>query len=507
MRRNKLLWMCLLLVMSSTSLMGQELEDFKEKVTSFTLDNGLTFLVIERHDAPVASFVTHVDVGAANEPLGQSGIAHIFEHMAFKGSTRIGTSNWEKEKVAIEKMDAAYQAWLKAKNNPQADSTKMQEKWDAFVEYQEEAKEYVVNNEFSQIIDRNGGVGLNAGTSSDYTVYFYSLPSNKTELWFSLEAERFKDPVFREFYVEKDVVKEERRMRTDSSPIGRLLEEFLAVAYTAHPYGITTIGWPSDIEATTIEEAREFYEDFYVPSNMVIAIAGDVYPDEIKEMAETYFGDIPKGEDPPELMIREPEQRGERRFVIESNNQPWYMSGYHTVSAKHEDSQALNMLSQILSGGRTSRLYKRMVEEDQSALNVGAFNGFPGDKYQSLFLTFVIPNQGVEMDRIEATLEEEIQRIKDGDISKQELERVKTNIRANFIRGLDSNQGLAQRLASNQAIHGDWTHVFDELEMMESVTIEDIQRVAQKYLVKKNRTVGMIKNTDDDDSVAKAEQK
>jgi len=499
MKRYKYLLFCLIFVFSGTSLMGQNLKDFQDKVTQFELDNGLRFLVIERHDAPVATFVTHADVGAANEPMGQSGIAHIFEHMVFKGSSYVGTTNAKKEKKAIAKMDQAYQDWLELKYKPNPDSAAMAEKWQEFTTYQEEAKQYVVNNEFSQIIDRAGGVGMNAGTAADYTVYFYSLPSNKMELWFSLEAERFKDPVLREFYVEKDVVKEERRMRTDSNPVGRLIEEFLAVAYTAHPYGIPGIGWPSDIEATTIEDAREFFESYYVPSSMIMAIAGDVNPKEVKKLAEKYFGDIPRSPDAPKLTVEEPEQRGERRFVIEEKSQPFYIEGYHTISSKHTDAQPLQILSQILSGGRTSRLYKRMVEKDQTALNVGAFNGFPGDKYQSMFLTYVVPNQGVDMDVVEETLREEIQRVKDGDITSQELERAKTNLRANFIRGLDSNQGLAMRFAASEAIHGSWERVFEEINMLEAVTMEDIQRVANTYLIKKNRTVGMIQTASEED--------
>ncbi len=475
---------------------AQNVEDFEKKVTEFTLKNGMHFIIIERHDAPVASFYTHVSVGGVDEPVGQTGIAHIFEHMAFKGTEYIGTTDWEKEKVLIENMDQAYQDWLYAKFDPKVSPEELNKKWDAFQKLQEEAKTYVVNNEFSQIIQNNGGTGLNASTSWDFTNYFYSLPSNKAELWFNLEADRFKNPTFREFYVEKEVVREERRMRTESSPIGRLVEEFLAVAYTAHPYGRALVGWNSDITATTIEDARAFYETYYVPSNITIAIAGDVKPKDMKKLAESYFGDIPKGEPVPPVTTIEPEQRGERRFTIEGNTQPIMLIGYHTVSDSDPDYEPLTLLGNILSGGRTSRLYKKLVEDEQLALQVGAFNGFPQSQYPGMFLTLAVPNLDVSADTLETRIYEEFEAAKEGSITQEELDRSITNAKANLIRGLGNNTGLASAFASTYASKGDWRDVFDSIERLESVSLEDLQRVASDYLIKKNRTVGMTVKSD-----------
>lgn len=494
--KRGLILLCLALLLGS-SISAQNLKEFEKKVTKITLDNGLRILVIERHEAPVVSFLTYVNVGSADEPMGKSGVAHIFEHMAFKGSTYIGTTNAKEEKVWLDKTEASYVTWLNEKNSPKPDTSKIAAAWEAFNKAQEEAKKFVVNNEFSQIVDREGGQGMNASTGSDQTMYYYSLPSNKTELWFNLEAERFKDPVFREFFVEKNVVKEERRMRTDSSPIGRLIEEFLAVAYTGHPYGISGIGWPSDIESTTIEDATDFYKKYYVPTNMVIAVAGDVYPDQIKKLAQTYFGDIPKGNPAPKNLIKEPKQRGERRFSIEEQSQPWYIEGYHTVAYDHPDSKALEMMSAILSGGRTSRLYKTMVEEKQQALTVGAFNGFPGDKYETMFLTYALPNQGVTVEELEASINEEIEKVKNGDVKEAELERAKTNARASVIRSLGSNTGLAMALAEAEVRYDDWKAFINQTQEIQKVSLADIQRVANTYLVKSNRTVGIIKKADE----------
>lgn len=478
---------------------AQSLEEFEEKVTEFTLDNGLTFIVIERPVAPVVSFATFVDVGAVDEPVGKTGIAHIFEHMAFKGTDYIGTNDWEAERQVLDRMDDAYQTWLQEKNRPQPDSARLDQLWTNFEELQEESKQYVENNEFTQIIERNGGTGINAGTGADQTVYFYNLPENRMELWFSLESDRFKNPVLREFYVEKEVVREERRSRTDSNPAGRLIEEFLSVAYTAHPYGRPIIGWNSDITATTMEDARDFYQTYYVPSNITIGIAGDVDPEEVKSFAESYFGGLEEGPEPPAVFTEEPEQRGERRFVIEEETQPYFIVGYHTVSQSHPDWESLQLLSAILSDGRTSRLYRKMVDEEQTALGVQAFNGFPGNKYPSMFVTLSIPNQGVELEIIEESILQEIEQLKDGDISEEELQRAKTNARADLVKSLDSNSGLAQQTASAEAQTGDWRSVFTRIDKLEEVTAEDIQRVAQTYLTKRNRTIGKIINQEQKD--------
>ncbi len=473
---------------------SQNLEQFEQNVTEFTLDNGLHFIVVERPVAPVVHFFTLVDVGSANEPVGQTGIAHIFEHMVFKGSRTIGTTNYEEEVQYINQMDDAYKAWLREYNRFEPDQEKLDELWAEFEELQEQAGQYVVNNEFTQIIDREGAVGVNAFASTDATGYFYSLPQNKAELWFMLEADRFSNPVMREFYIEKDVIFEERRQRTDSNPFGRLYEEFLATAYSAHTYKNPVVGWPSDIRNTTIADAWEYYEKFYAPSSFTIAIVGDVNADDMKDLAEKYFGPLPYRDPAPELLTEEPVQRGERRLVIEESSQPIYLEGYHTVNNQHPDYQPLNLLSNILSSGRTSRLYRRMVVEDQSAAQMIASNGFPGSKYPGMFVIIVIPNQGVELEEVESTIREELQKIIEEGVTEEELNRVKTNARANLVRSMTSNSGIAQTLAFAHVNGGDWRTVFTNLERLNEVTVDDIQRVAETYFRKNSRTVGMIQN-------------
>lgn len=503
---TKILALILILAALPAVLLAQDLESFEENVTEFTLDNGLTFIVVERPVAPVVSFATHVDVGGVDNPKGNSGIAHVFEHMAFKGTHYVGTSNWEEESEILQEMDETYQQWLEEKYAVNPDSARMEQLWSEFEGLQEEAGEYVVNNEFSEIINRNGGVGMNAGTSADETIYFYSLPENRLELWFSLESDRFMNPVFREFYKEKEVVREERRSSYESDPVGALYENFITTAYSAHPYGVPNIGWHSDITATTMEDARDFYNTYYVPNNITIAIAGDVNPDEIRELAESYFGRLETGPEPPPIFTIEPEQQSEKRFTIQRQSQPFLLLGYHTVSEQHPDFAPLELLGSILVEGRTSRLYKRMVEEEQTALGLQLINGAPGTKYPTMFALLAAPNQGVDVDTLETTIYEEIEKIKNGEITPEDLDRVRTNARAGLIRGLDSNSGLANQLATAESRRGDWRKVFTDLDDLANVTIEDIQRVANKYLTKENRTVGIIVNEASQQEVADANQ-
>lgn len=482
----------LLQFMGIQSLQAQNLQAIEQNVTEFTLENGLHVIVIQRDVAPVASFVTFVNVGSVNEPVGQTGITHVFEHMAFQGTTTIGTTDWEAEQVVLEELDQAYRQWLLASRSPHSNASETEALWNRFKELEEQAGEFVVNNEFSRIVELEGATGLNAFVSADETAFFYSLPSHKAELWFALEADRFTNPVMREFYSEKNVIMEERRDRIDNNPFGRLIEEFISVAYSAFPYKNHPIGWPSDIEAVTMADALAFYEKHYVPSNMTIAVAGDVDPEQIRSYAERYFGPMPAGEPPPQVLTIEPPQRGERRFVIEEEGQPILMIGYHAVDMNHADAVALDVLSSILFDGRTSRLFRRLVTEEQLALQVGGLNGFPGNRYPGLFLIYAIPNQGVSVDDIELAILDELERVKQGVLTEAELERVVTNARASAIRGLSSNMGMALNFAEAHAQRGSWKELFADIDRMEQVDIETLQQVAQTYFVRRARTVGSI---------------
>ena len=478
---------------------AQSLTDFEKKVHEFTLDNGLKFLVLERHDAPVVSFHTYANVGSVDEVKGITGMAHVFEHMAFKGSKTVGTLDYEGEAQGLERVDEAFLALKKVRSQgSEADPERLVELQRRLEEAQEKASQFMVHDEFEEAFIRAGSVGLNASTSSDATRYVVNLPSNKVELWMALESDRFLNPVLREFYKEKDVVKEERRMRTDSSPRGRLMEEFLAVAFKAHPYGEPTIGHMSDVETMTRSEAKAFYQKYYVPSNFTMAIVGDVQLEEIRSLAETYFGRIPDAPPPDPVETVEPPQTGQRRVVVEDPSQPWVVMGYHTPDINHPDNAVLEAMSDILGTGRTSRLYRSLVKEKKIAVNASAFQGFPGSKYPGLFVFFATPSQGHTTQESEEAVVTEIERLKTEPVSAQDLEKFRTRSQASVVRALGSNRGLARQLTFYEVVTGDWRNLFKQLDAIDRVTAQDIQRVAREYFTSKNSVVGVIETQQSD---------
>ncbi len=493
MRRAVLtcLFLLAILVQSVAVASAQDIARLEKSITTFTLDNGLRFIVVERHEAPVFSYVSMCKVGSVNEVPGITGLAHMFEHMAFKGSTQIGTKDYSKEKKALDAVDEAQARWWQLKLSG-ADEAEIQEAMDAMKAAEDAADEFVVTNEFGNIVEEAGGTGLNASTESDVTTYFYKLPSNKLELWAYLESQRFMHPVFREFYKERDVVEEERRMRVDSSPFGRLLEEFVATAYKAHPYGQPTIGHMSDLEAFTRGDARAFRDKYYVPGNVVFCLVGDVDPAQVQKLAKKYFGSWKKAPVPEPVRTVEPEQIAMRTVVLEDPGQPLLVMGYHKPAASDPDDTAFKVLTEVLANGRSSRLFRRLVKEDKSAVQLGAFVGYPGELYPSLFLIYAVPSKGFTAEQCENTIFEEIEAIQDGQITAAELQSAQTRLKANWIRSMRSNTGLARRLCGDEIILGDWKKGLDFAREVDAVTVDDLTRLAQHYLIKKNLTVGTI---------------
>lgn len=466
------------------------LDRVAEQVSEFTLDNGMKWIVLERHQAPVASFMLYADVGAVNEVDGQTGIAHYLEHLAFKGTEQIGTTDYAAEQAAIAKMDAVFDEILVAQQADQPD--KVAELEAELEVLRQEAAQYVEQNKYGQIIEQAGGVGLNATTGADATRYFYSLPSNRLELWMSLESERFLEPVFREFYEEKEVILEERRMRVDNSPIGKFIEVFLEEAFDVHPYRRPIIGYQDDLFIATRESVREFFDAYYGPNNLIGVVVGDVEADQVQAMADAYFGRFEARSLPAEVTIEEPPQTAPKSFTLELPTEPWYLEGYHRPSLTDPDHAIYGMIEAILLQGRTSRLYKQMVEEEQIALDVGGFSGFPGDKYPNMMVLYGITAPNITPEQIADAIHQQLERLKTEPVSAEELDRVKTQARASLLRRLDSNSGMASLLAEYEAKTGSWRNIFTELGEIEAVVAEDIQRVAQTTFQPENRTAGKL---------------
>jgi predicted Zn-dependent peptidase len=484
----------LLAVLLAAGAVGaQTYLDLEGKVQEFTLDNGVRFIVLEDHSVPVFSFRTFVNVGSANEVRGITGLSHILEHMAFKGTEEIGTEDYKAELKAMQAEDEAFAALKRERlKGDAADADKLAELEAAFEAAKDAAREFVVTNEFGQIVENNGGQGLNAYTNSDVTVYLYNFPSNRLELWAYLEGQRMARPIFREFYTEKDgPVTEERRMRTDNNPFGKLIEVFQNQMFMANGYHHSTIGYMSDINNISRQDCEDYFTANYVGSNIVVSIVGDVNFEDVQKYAKKYFSAIPAG-DPEPVETFEPKQLGEKRIAIQDPSQPVFAAGYHINNVRHADWPVYEVIADVLGQGRTSRLYKKLVKEDKVAVQAAAFPGFPGQKFQTGLIIFGIPTKGYTGYDIEEAVLAEIDRFVAEGITEAELEGVKQRARANFIRGLRGNSGMASQLAWYQTYMGDWRKLFNEVERIEAVTLDDVKRVAAEIFTATNRTVAII---------------
>jgi predicted Zn-dependent peptidase len=472
---------------------AQDIASFEKRTTVKKLDNGMTVVICERPEAPVFSFYTHVDAGSVQDPLGETGLAHMFEHMAFKGTDKIGSTDYPAEKAALEKVEQAYAAYIAERDKPVGrDEQKLKELQKAWMDAVADANKFVKPNEFPQIVENNGGEDLNANTTDDETNYFYSFPENRLELWAYLESERFLHPVMREFYKERNVVIEERRMRVDSNPIGRLLEQFTTAAFQAHPYHRPTIGWISDLNSFSATDAKQFFDKYYIPSNMVVTVVGDVKVSETMPIVEKYFGRIPSRPKPDERTTTEPPQNAERRVVLEEMSQPLYLEGYHRPDYRSSDDAVYDAIADLMSDGRTSRLYRALVRDKKIAADSAGFTGLPGNKYPHLFAFYAFPLPGHTPDEMADAIHVEIEKLKKEDISDEELKMIKTRAKANLLRSLGSNEGLANNLALYQARYDDWRELFRSVDRIDKVTKADIRRVANQTFVPTNRTVGII---------------
>ncbi|OQX89033.1 hypothetical protein B6D60_00315 [candidate division KSB1 bacterium 4484_87] len=496
MKQKRLFVLLIILVLSlclmASLALAQSFDSMKKKVSEYTLDNGMKFIVMERHDAPVASFHVYANVGAANEVNGITGISHLLEHMAFKGTKTIGTKDYDAEKKIFEQMDKLYAEIISTKYGLNPDTAKLSALNTKFTALQDEAKKYVINNELFDLFMQQGDAGINAYTSNDATQYINSLPSNRLEFWMSVTSDRFLNPVFREFYKEKKVVMEERRLSLENQPIGRLMEDFLASAFKAHPYHHSVVGHMSDLLKITRQDVANYFKEYYQARNLTVAIVGDVKAKEVFKLAKIYFGRLPKGPAPRPVRTVEPEQWGERIVKVSVQSQPILLVGYHRPAETDPDDAALSALANIIGQGRSSRLWESLVKDKKIAIQTGTFNGFPGTKFPNLVAFVAVPAKNHTNDECLELIEKEIERIKNEPVTAEELTKFKQSTKKGVIDGMKQNASIASTLTYFEVIHGDWGKAFDQITEIEKVTPEDIMRVAKKYLTVKNRTIGEI---------------
>jgi predicted Zn-dependent peptidase len=475
----------------------------KVPVQEIILDNGMRVLLVPRQGDPNIAAGWVARVGSVNERPGITGLSHLFEHMMFKGTHAIGTKDIAANLQLIKEMDEVRAELrkeqqtliLKARlgeiadtKDPKNRSARHQELLAKFEALTKREKDLMVKDEFDRIYTTAGGSGMNAGTSNDFTVYFINVPANKLELWFWMESDRLRNPVFREFYSERDVVHEERRLRTDSTPTGKFNEQFESMFWQSSPYGWPVVGWPSDLEGITREEALDYFAVNYAPNNLTACLVGDIDPARARELAQEYFGRLPRGPRAPEpVRTSEMPQLAEKRMVAWAETVPQVRIRFHTVADGHPDGFALEIMASLLSG-RTGRLYKSLVTQQAVANNAGASQD--GRKYEGLFELNGVAKPGKTPEEVEQALYKEIERMQKEPVDANELQKVKNQYAANNFRQIQSNFGLMVQLLLRDNVRG-WETINTDPARSQAVTPADIQRVANTYFKPENRTIAI----------------
>ena len=471
---------------------GEPRAGLEEKVIEHTLKNGMKLLMVERHTSPTVSAWIRFRVGSVDERSDERGLAHMLEHMLFKGTTTLGTTDYAAEKPILDRIEQTAQLLIaeKAKRD-KADKARIAELEKQLAALEADASKYVIKDEFFELYSKNGGVGYNAFTSRDGTTYLISLPSNKLELWAAIESDRMQNPVLREFYSERAVVMEERRRSTDADPESKLWETFVASSFLAHPYGQPTIGWMPDIENLTRTKAERFFHAYYGPHSAIVAIVGDINPKATITLVERYFGSIPAGGKPAPVTAEEPQQSGERRIEMIAESEPTLIIGFHKPAINAPDDYVLDVISMILGNGRTSRFHKGLVIEKQLATDVGVFDA-PGSRYPGLFVINANPRAPHAVKEVEEAILAELERMKNEPVAERDLQRVLNKIEYEESRRMGTNGGLARNLTEYEATAGNWRYMIEYRHKVASITPADIQRVARQYFTRENRLVGFI---------------
>ena len=499
-RHPVLLWLASVVLLNLLAAGAQA-----QKVESIVhvLDNGMKLLLVPRKGDPNVAAGWVAKVGSVNERPGVTGVAHLFEHMMFKGTHIIGTKDIDKDLEIIKQLDALKaqireedQALIEKHRrgliddpkNPEARGEKHNELLKQFGALLAQQRELIVKDEFDRIYTLNGASGLNAFTSNDLTVYMINVPANKLELWFWMESDRLSSPVFREFYSERDVVHEERRLRVDSTPTGKLDEQFDTLFWQSSPYQWPVIGWPSDLEGLTREEALEFFDIYYAPNNLTVSLVGDFDPKQAIEWAEKYLGRIKRGETKPQpVRTSEIGQQAETRMTGYADTRPTVKARYHTVADAHREEPALLVLASLMNG-TTGRLYKSLVLEQKVATAAGA--GVNGLKYDGFFELSGVAAEGHTPEEVEQALYKEMEVLQEQLVGDRELQKVKNQQLADDFRRLRSKDSLMIQLLIYEAL-GSWEIINRFSDRIQAVTPEDVRAAARKYFKPENRNVAV----------------
>lgn len=498
MKRNNILFFAFLFVALLLTAVNAHAFDLDKKVVKTKLKNGLTVLMLERHLSPTVSLYIRYRIGAVDEQNGQSGAAHLLEHMMFKGTTSIGTNNYKAEKKILDAIEKTGNLLDKEKRKgTNADSKIVEQLVLRLKKLQNDHKKYFIPNEIDRLYTENGGLDMNASTGQDVTTYHVSLPANKIELWARIESDRLLNPVFREFYTERDVVMEERRQRVESDPDGKLYEQFMSAAFKIHPYGRPIIGWEKDLMNLNPASVKKIYARYQDPARIVIAVVGDMKPQDTLKLIDKYFGRISTVKKNLHVIPEEPQQKEERRVKVEFDANPMMIMGFHKPNAPAREDYILDVLDTILTTGRTSRLFKLLVTDRQIAKSVSSVNGLPATRYPNLFTISAQPRHPHTNRELEEIILQEIEKIKTSPVTSDELIKAKNIIKTDYIKNLDSNSEIASMLSYYEVLLGDYRYISEYPKIIDQVTAEDIMNVAEVYFTKTNRTIAVLEKKKD----------
>ncbi len=494
----------LVILIATSGLTADSALKINLDVQEFRLKNGMLFLVVERHDTPQVACRLAIRAGSALEESGKTGIAHMLEHMMFKGTKNFGTLNYEKDEALQEQIEAAYQAVLREQEKRNPDRDLIDKKLAEMDELRREVQKIYVPQAFSSQLGRNGAVGVNAFTTQDQTQYMISVPSDMLEQLFSILSEQLFEPAWREFYVEKEVVQREWAFRYINDAGGAAWLDLNTTAYTAHPYRNPVIGWKADMERFSTDDAVAFHKKYYNPTNAVCVLVGDVTVESAKKFAEIYFERYPAGNLSPEKVTREPEQQGPRKSIrfLKGARTPLLRVAFHGATMGTRDFYALDAMTMILSQGRSARMTQNIIDQGL-AVEAWAYN--PDNRYGGMIILGGSPNEPESVkneeipenekrqaylqacEELEAILLAEVEKMKTELVSEHELKRIKILNQREFIESMRSNNRLAGTLATLEVQTG-WRYLTDYLNNIEAVTADDIRNAAQKYIDTNNKT-------------------
>jgi len=453
------------------------------RVERVVLKNGMRVLLLPRPESPSVSYEVRIKVGSVDEPRGKSGLAHMLEHMMFKGTRSIGTLDYQKEKVILQEIDNLVEKLGQAPSENRFD---LQQEINRCIE---KTRQYQVPGEFDRLYSQAGEVGLNASTSTDVTSYHVTLPRGRMEFWAAMERERMIGPVFREFYAERDVVLRERAQRVDASDKGKLYEELLLHAFSFSPYRYPVIGIRSEIEQLTRRDLKDFYARFYTPENMVVAIAGGFDPREAKRILNQYLAEIPSSPIVEKPIMPEPAKTHSVRIVRKSKEEPQLIMSYLKPTLPHIDDTCFDVIQEMLVGGKTARLTQRLVTQKRIASSVDAYNGFPGARFDNLFMIIAAPFSGVTNQELQDAIKIELFRLQSEPVDASEIERAKRRMKKSILLSLETDTGAAGLLSYFELLAGDYRYMYENLKTIESITPDMIMECSRNYLREANEVI------------------